>query len=263
MAKVTKKITKKKKSKFPFKIEVLHEDANFLVVNKPAGLIVHTDGKTDEPTLVDWILAKYPKLAKVGEPTVLNRGTAKEIILPRPGIVHRLDRETSGVLLLAKNQKAFLHAKEQFQNRQVHKTYYAFVHGGFTHSAGEINRPIGRSTKDFRQWTTQQKTMRGEMRDAVTRYTVLRHNKDYSYIVAKPLTGRTHQIRVHLKAINHPVVADPLYSNNKQNTLGFKRLALHSARIEFKDLKGKTLIVESPQPADFVKALADWDAGLI
>lgn len=235
-------------------IPILYEDKDLLVINKPAGLVVHSDGKTDEPTLVDWILEHYPKTAGVGEPTVIAAGTKGEKILDRPGIVHRLDRETSGVLLIAKNQKAFLELKRQFQERVVHKTYRAFVHGVITHAAGEVNRPIGRSTKDFRQWTSGN-DIRGEARDAVTRYKRLSTYRDYSYIEAEPLTGRTHQIRVHMRAIKHPIVSDSLYSNGKHNELGFTRLALHAAQIDFLDMKGRKIAVEAEIPEDFTLAL--------
>ena len=105
-------------------IQILHEDGDFLVINKPSGLVVHPDGRTTEPTLTDWILEKYPEIKGVGEPLVLSDGR----VIDRPGIVHRIDRDTSGVLVIVKNQKAFLHLKEQFKNNEVSKTYLFFVY---------------------------------------------------------------------------------------------------------------------------------------
>lgn len=247
------------------KIDILHEDKHFLVINKPAGLVVHADGRTEEPTLVDWIIKKYPKMKKVGEPIQLADGAE----LLRPGIVHRLDRDTTGVLLLAKTQEAFLHAKEQFQNRTTKKIYRAFVYGLVKADSGQIDRPIGRSRSDFRRWTAQ-RGVRGEMREAVTRYQVLGRARevvgvgpeiplgDFSYIEVRPLTGRTHQIRVHMKAINHPLVEDGLYTENLvkkfPHALGFERLALHACQLEFTDMEGKKLSVTAPLPEDFRRA---------
>lgn len=231
-------------------IPILYEDDNYVVVNKPAGLVVHPDGKTEEKTLIDWILARYPEIKEVGEPLTLSTG---EVIF-RPGIVHRLDRDTTGSLLIAKNQKAYLHAKQQFKNRTIHKTYRAFVYGNIKAERETINRPIGRSKTDFRKWTAQRGT-RGDEREATTVYRVLERSPQYSYIEAIPLTGRTHQIRVHMKAINHPVVADKLYAPNHKPGLGFERLALHSMILEFKNMEGIPVRIEAPLPADFQSGL--------
>lgn len=229
---------------------ILYEDKDVVAVNKPSGLVVHSDGKTVEETLVDWVLKKYPETKEVGEPTRSARGE----IIYRPGIVHRLDRETSGVILIAKNQKSFESLKAQFQNHEISKTYHAFVNGEIKTREGEINRPIGRSNKDFRMWSAQ-RGARGELREAVTNYKVLDVGKGYSFIEAHPKTGRTHQIRVHFKAINYPLVADSLYAPTVENTLGFKRLALHSASVSFHDMKGNIYTVEAPYPKDFKQAL--------
>ncbi len=140
-----------------------------MVINKPAGLVVHADGRTEEATVVDWILETYGEdIKEVGEPITLKTGE----ILYRPGIVHRIDRDTSGVLVIAKNQKAFEHLKQQFQDRYVEKTYNAFVYGEMKEEEGTIDRPIGKSTQDFRMWSAQ-RGARGELRDAVTEYKLL------------------------------------------------------------------------------------------
>ncbi len=229
---------------------ILYEDKEILAVNKPAGLVVHSDGKTKEPNLADWVLSKYPKLKEVGEP---GRDASGNVIF-RPGIVHRLDRETSGVMLIAKTQKSFENLKEQFQKHEVKKIYQAFIIGEIKTDKGTIDRPIGRSSQDFRKWSAQ-RGARGELREAVTDYKVLARKNGYSFVEAYPKTGRTHQIRVHFKAINHPLVADPLYAPSTENKLGFKRLALHSSQVTFTDIKGSEHIVVAPYPPDFEHAI--------
>jgi 23S rRNA pseudouridine1911/1915/1917 synthase len=231
-------------------VEILYEDENVVVVNKPAGLVVHSDGKTEEPTLVDWILEKYPEIKEVGEPGKSANG--KTIF--RPGIVHRLDRETSGAMLVAKNQNSFEFFKKQFQNHEIKKIYHAFVVGEMKNDEGTINRPIGRSAKDFRMWSAQ-RGARGEMREAVTEYKVLLKGLGYSFVEVSPQTGRTHQIRVHFKAISYPLVCDSLYAPKHKNTLGFKRLALHSYQVTFSDLNSNLHTIQAPYPEDFVQAI--------
>ncbi len=228
--------------------EILFEDNDVVVINKPSGLVVHSDGKTKEPNLVEWLLEKYPDIKDVGEPGRDAEG--KEIL--RSGIVHRLDRETSGVMLVAKNQKSFENLKKQFQNHEIKKKYEAFVYGEVRRN-GVVDRPIGRSSSDFRKWSAQ-RGARGELREAVTEYKVLAKNKDYSLLEVVPKTGRTHQIRVHMKAINHPLVSDSLYAPNRGMLLGFKRAALHSKEVVFNGLDGKIHYIAAPYPEDFEKA---------
>lgn len=228
---------------------ILYEDQDVLTVNKPAGLVVHSDGKTKEKTLADWVVSKYPEVENVGEPIISLSGE----VIKRPGIVHRLDRETSGVMLIAKNQKSFENLKKQFQEHKIEKKYEAFVWGKFKEKEGEVNRPIGRSKSDFRKWSAQ-RGARGGMREAITVYKVLVDNGHYSFLGLYPKTGRTHQIRVHMKAINHPLVGDSLYGPKKENDLGFKRTALHSKGVSFTGLDGIRHIVEAPYPEDFLNA---------
>ncbi len=250
------------------KIDLLYEDDDIVAVNKPAGLVVHSDGKTTEPSLVDWILQKYPEAKEVGEPSRTPEGET----IYRPGIVHRLDRETSGVMLVAKTQKGFENLKKQFQDHQIKKEYHAFVYGeiypvrsregsqrvstsnGMKSEKGIIDRPIGRSNKDFRMWSAQ-RGARGELREAVTEYQVISRKNGYSFVHVFPKTGRTHQIRVHFKAINYPLVADSLYASGRENTLGFTRLALHSYQTTFTDFSGASHAVIAPYPEDFENAL--------
>lgn len=231
------------------KIPILYEDEDVVVINKPAGLMVHEDGRSMEPTLVEWILTNYPDITDIGEPTFLQDGSQ----IDRPGIVHRIDKDTSGVLIIAKTEDAFVDLKSQFAERQISKQYAAFVYGNVKDNYDVINRPIGKSKKDPRMWSAQ-RGARGQMREAITEYRVRARGKDVTYLEVRPKTGRTHQIRVHMKAINHPVVCDSLYAPKMGPLLGFKRLALHAEEITFKGLSGEPITVKAPLPPDFVKA---------
>lgn len=232
-------------------LTILYEDDNILVVNKPSGIAVHPDGRTRESTVSDWFMKNYPLAEDVGEPIILDSG--KEI--KKSGIVHRLDKETSGVLLLVKDQQTFLFIKEQFQNRRVLKTYRAFAYGAVKDDEGMIDRPIGRSARDFRLRSAQ-RGARGTLREAVTEYKVLQRTDDFSYLELSPKTGRTHQLRVHLKAINYPIVCDRLYAPKRECALGFRRLALHAFSLELETAKGERQRFEAPLPSDFEEALS-------
>lgn len=239
------------------KIHILYEDPSILVIDKPAGIAVHEDGRTKEKTLTDWVLKNYPKMKNVGEPIFLSDDKNKKEI-KRPGIVHRLDKDTSGVLVLAKTQKAHEFLKSQFQNREVRKVYNTVVSGHMKDERGTINKPIGRSPNDFRKRLAG-RGARGELREAITEYTVLKKFLDkknkFTYLEVRPKTGRTHQIRVHMKFMNHPVAGDELYNPGKPVPKGFTRLALHAKSISFKNLKGETLKIESPLPEEFKNIL--------
>jgi len=235
------------------KLDILYENDCYFVINKPAGLMAHPDGRAKETTLADILVDTYPEIKEIGEPWVSPTGE----IIYRPGIVHRLDRDTTGALLIAKEQKTFLYFKKQFQERNIKKTYCAFVYGNIKEEKGIIDKPIGKNRKDFRKWSAQPGA-RGILREAVTEYKVLIHAnsaQNFSYIELSPKTGRTHQLRVHMKAIHHPIVCDNLYAPNQVCALGFTRPALHAQVIEFLDLDGKKVTVEAPLPKDFKKAL--------
>lgn len=234
---------------------ILYEDENILAINKPAGIIVHSDGRTTEPNVSEWLVSKYPESKNVGEMIRLEGGE----IIDRSGVVHRIDRETSGVLLLAKTQKGFEHLKNQFLNRTIQKFYIAFVHGMVKEDHGTLSMKIGKSPSDFRKYSSGRGAI-GEMREAVTYYQVLKRGTDFTLIEAKPKTGRTHQIRVHFQALQRPIVCDKLYAASKPPLLGFNRLALHARKIDFKDMKGETLSIKAPFPVDFLEAfkLADY-----
>ena len=229
-------------------IFLLYEDADLLAVGKPAGLVVHTDGRTSEPTLSDWVLQKFPELKDVGGMHTLDSGR----YAPRAGILHRLDRETSGVILIAKNDETFYFLQRQFLDHSIEKTYSAFVEGVFDEKEGVIDLPIGRSRSDFRQWTTGNDT-RGTLRKATTAYRVIKEGGGFSFLELKPRTGRTHQLRVHLKAIGHPIVCDKRYGT--LCALGFERLALHAWILEFVDPNKRKIRLEASLPEDFGRAL--------
>lgn len=229
--------------------EVIFEDDDILVINKPAGLIVHPDGRTKERTLCDWLVSKYPNIKGVGEPLRLEGGS----VIDRPGIVHRIDRWTSGVMLIAKNERAHEFLKKQFQNRTIEKVYYAIVYGKPKQKFGTINAPLGRSKGDFRQYTTPAKA-RGEMREAITYFEVLKSGGGASLLKVMPKTGRTHQIRAHMVHLGNPIVGDRTYSK-REPILGISRVALHAFSISFIDLNGKEREVTSELPPDFQSAI--------
>ncbi|MGC9605404.1 MAG: RluA family pseudouridine synthase [Minisyncoccia bacterium] len=243
---------------FPYEIDVLYEDADCAVLDKPAGLMVHPDGRSAGPFLTDWIAERYPRILDVGEPMKSPDGKT----LMRPGIVHRLDRDTSGAIVIAKTPEAHAFLKEQFRSRSVLKKYLAFVWGEMKEEFGTIDRPMGRSGSDFRKWSAQ-RGARGGIREAETYWTRLwtgeaeddaGRAERFTLVQAEPKTGRTHQIRAHLQAIQHPVVGDALYAPKKPPALGFKRAALHARSIEFESREGKRIKATAPLPDDFKEA---------
>lgn len=231
-------------------MEILFEDDDIIAINKPSGVLVHGDAKEHTNTVVEWFLSYSPKSKGVGDSLHTPQGEAIE----RSGIVHRLDRETSGVLLLGKTHEGHAILKEQFQNRTLEKIYYAWVYGAMPEKKGVINRPIGRSSQNFKLWSAQ-RGARGEMREAITHYEQIWSDGKHSFVKVSPKTGRTHQIRVHMKAISHPVVCDSLYAPNQSCDLGFSRCALHAYSISFTDGKGARHTVKAPLPSDMTLPL--------
>lgn len=228
-------------------IKILYEDKNLLAINKPAGLVVHSDGRTKEPTVVDWLLKKYPTIKKVGDPSTSAEDSGQVIL--RPGIVHRLDKDTSGVLIIAKNQKAFDFLKNQFAERDVKKEYVALIDGHLKKEWGIIDLPIGKSKTDFRKKSTHIGKLSGKIREAKTEYKLLERFGKYDLVQIMPKTGRTHQIRVHMRALNHPVVCDKLYGfKSSICPEGVERQFLHAKSVELKLLDGKVLKVEAELP---------------
>ncbi|MBU6321069.1 MAG: RluA family pseudouridine synthase [Patescibacteria group bacterium] len=239
-------------------VPILYEDADVVAIDKPAGLIVHSDGRTEEPSVAEWVLARYPALAEVGEPWTSPQGA----IVARPGIVHRLDRDTSGVLAIAKTNEAYALLKQQFQDREIEKVYRAYVYGHPKDDAGTIEAEIVRIRAVPPRWGVARAGESKKQRAAVTDWRVLARGADEergekaASLELRPKTGRTHQIRVHLKSINHPVVCDPLYAKGRPAILGFSRLALHALSLTLTLPSGGRQTVTAPVPGDFVVAEA-------
>ncbi|MFH1473233.1 MAG: RluA family pseudouridine synthase [bacterium] len=249
--------------------EVLFENEDIIAINKPAGLVVHPapqqagcGASSDGTSVSEWFVEHYPQSKNVGEPVRLSSGQEIE----RPGIVHRIDRETSGVLLLAKTDKGHQVLKKQFQNREIEKIYHLFVYGNVKDDRGTINLPIGKSPRDFRKWSAE-RGAKGEMREAITYFEVLKRSPEegVTLVEAKPKTGRTHQIRVHFRALQRPILGDKLYGPKiAPRNLGevghlFKRLALHARSLTFKDVSGEIHQITAEYPEDFQKALKTID----
>ena len=214
-------------------ISIVYEDDTILAINKPSGIAVHgAEGESLSEgvggTVARWVLARYPEMAKVGESMETTKGTK----ILRPGIVHRLDKGTSGILILTKTQSAFEFLKKAFQERTIEKEYKAIVHGEIKDKKGVIMLPIGRNPKDFRRKSTHE-TARGKIREAETDYSVDASAGGMSFVTIFPKTGRMHQIRVHMNAIGHPVVCDELYAPGPECPLELGRLALHAYAISF------------------------------
>ncbi len=234
--------------------EILFEDEEVLVINKPYGLLVHEDWRPSEgQTVVEWFLNRVPNAKGVGEVSLKPDGTPLE----RSGVVHRLDRETSGVMILAKTKEAHAFLKQQFHDRLVKKEYRAFVYGRLHDRFGTINRPIGRSTKDFKKRSAE-RGAKGMLREALTHFERIGVgeylNEPFSYVKLLPKTGRTHQLRVHLRAIDRPIVGDELYADKKiisSNNLNLKRLALHSHVLEVVLPNGESERFIAPLPHEF------------
>jgi 23S rRNA pseudouridine1911/1915/1917 synthase len=217
-------------------IQVLYEDADVIAINKPAGMVVHTGAGRHSGTLVNAVLHRFGKLSGVGGEL-------------RPGIVHRLDRFTSGVILIARNDAAHRHLAEQFASRQVEKIYVALVHGALKNDAGRITAPITRDPVTRVRMTAR--LARG--RQAITSYEVLKRFKESTLLEVKIGTGRTHQIRVHLASIGHPVVGDKLYGA-PASELG--RYFLHARQITFTGpASGERITIAAPLPPDLVAYL--------
>lgn len=231
-------------------LPILYEDADIVAVDKPVGVMTHPDGKSDEETASDWFAKAYPASAGVGEMQRLQNGTE----IARPGVVHRLDRDTSGVLVFAKTPEAHLFLKEAFKNREAKKTYLALVYGAPKEKKGTIEFSIGRSRQDFRLRSAQPKA-KGILREAITHYQVIGEDDTHALLKVMPETGRTHQIRVHLKAIHHPIVCDPLYAPNRTCDLGFTRLGLHAAELDIPLPSGGQAHIEAPVPEELAEAV--------
>ena len=223
-------------------IDIIYEDQDILVVNKPKGMVVHPANGNPDGTLVNAIMAK----CKDGL-----SGIGGEL---RPGIVHRLDKDTSGLLIVAKNDQAHIKMSEQIKNREVKKIYIALVKGIVKENEATIQMPIGRSQQDRKKMA-----VRKDGKEAVTHFKVLKRYLHNTLLELKIDTGRTHQIRVHMAQIGHPVVGDMVYSKGK-NEFGVEGQMLHAKRLEFMHpITGKKLILEAPLPKYFEEILQKLD----
>ena len=215
-------------------IGVLYEDDDIIVINKPKGMVVHPGNGNPDGTLVNAIMNLCGDSLS---------GIGGEI---RPGIIHRLDKDTSGVLVVAKNDKAHIDISNQIKNRETKKYYIALVRGTIKENEATINMPIGRSKKDRKKMAVTK-----EGREAITHFKVIKRYKNYTLLEVKIETGRTHQIRVHMAEIGHPIVGDFVYSNGK-NEFNVQGQMLHSKQIEFKHPRtGKVMKIEAPLPEYF------------
>jgi 23S rRNA pseudouridine1911/1915/1917 synthase len=236
---------------------IIYEDDDVVVINKPYNWLTHDDGHHEGvPLVVDWLLNYCPEAKGVGEVGYSPQGEE----LNRSGVVHRLDRETSGALLLAKHQEAYQHLKHQFQNRAVYKEYRAFVYGRLNDRWGTINRPIGRSAKDHRRRSAE-RGAKGVRREAITDFERIGMgeylDEPFSYVKLVPKTGRTHQLRVHLRALDRPIVKDELYAEHKigdSNNLGLDRMALHAYQLGLVLPNGNSERFLAPIPLSFEEA---------
>lgn len=219
-------------------IEVIYEDTDIIVVNKPKGMVVHPANGNPDGTLVNAVMAICENSLS---------GIGGEI---RPGIVHRLDKDTSGILIVAKNDKAHVNMSEQIKNHEVKKTYIALVRGIVKENEATINMPIGRSNSDRKKMTVDKKG-----KNAITHIKVLKRYDKYTLLEINIETGRTHQIRVHLSHIGYPIIGDYTYSNGK-NEFGVTGQCLHAKRLEFKHpITGKQMVLEAPLPEYFEEIL--------
>jgi len=227
-------------------IKIIDETDDYLVIDKPAGLIVHGGNPSiKEKTLTDWLINRYPQINTVGEDPA------------RPGIVHRLDREVSGLMVIAKNQRSFLNLKNQFKSRLTKKEYHAVVYGRMTPDFGTINFPIARSRAGHKMAALPKIDKKKDVlndrdlgnlaalnksREAITDFETITATSAYSLLKVDIKTGRTHQIRVHLAAAGHPILGDNLYASKdsakKNQKKKYNRIMLASTRLTFRDING-------------------------
>jgi 23S rRNA pseudouridine1911/1915/1917 synthase len=219
-------------------LNIIYEDNDLLVINKPHGMVVHPAPGHYEGTLVNALLYHLKDLSGIGG-------------VERPGIVHRLDKDTSGLMMVAKNDKAHLSLSKQIKDRTIEKKYIALVHGKMQKNEGIIDAPIGRSPRHRKKMTVI-RSEKLKSKEATTHYRVLERFRNYVLVELKLVTGRTHQIRVHLASIGNPVVGDSVYGR-ASNEFGIKRQLLHAAQLKFNHpVSGKLMEFKAEPPADFL-----------
>ncbi|OME82978.1 RNA pseudouridine synthase [Paenibacillus sp. FSL A5-0031] len=219
-------------------LEVIYEDSDLIVINKKRGMVVHPAPGHSSGTLVNALMYHCKDLSGING-------------MIRPGIVHRIDKDTTGLLMAAKNDLAHVSLAEQLKEHTVTRKYIALVHGNLPHDQGTIDAPIGRDLNDRKLFTVTEHNSR----HAVTHFHVLERLGDYTIVELQLETGRTHQIRVHMKYIGHPLAGDPVYGRNK--TVALKGQALHATLLGFTHPRsGERLEFEMPLPADFENVLS-------
>lgn len=222
-------------------LDIIYEDSDVIVINKPKGMVVHPAPGHYSGTLVNGLLEHCKDLSGIN-------GTI------RPGIVHRIDKDTSGLIVAAKNDLAHESLARQIADKTCHRTYRAIVHHPFSHTVGTINAPIGRDEKDRQKMAVTAKNSK----PAVTYFTVLENFKDYAYVECRLETGRTHQIRVHMAYIKHPVAGDPKYGPRKTIEAGGQ--LLHACKLEFVHPRtGEPMVFEAPLEARFQEVLDELE----
>jgi len=222
-------------------LDILYEDHDVVVVNKPKGLVVHPGAGNPEHTLVNGLLAHCTDLSGING-------------VLRPGIVHRIDKDTSGCLVVAKNDLAHHSLSEQLQSRTLKRTYLALVHGVMAHNVGKIEAPIGRDKKDRQKMTVTA----NHSKEAITHFRVLKRYQDMTLVECQLETGRTHQIRVHFEYIGYPIVGDPKYA--MRSTLDTQGQCLHAQKIEFiHPSTGLKMQFEAELPEVFKSILASLE----
>ena len=229
------------------KLKVIYQDENLIVINKPAGIICFLEKEINKKTLINELLEKFPDLKNVGNP-------------PRYGTVHRLDKDTSGIILIAKNNKALDFFQKQFKDRNVTKKYIALVIGEIQRDKGKIETLIGRSQKNKKKQKaylfTEPEAQRKGLREAITEYKILEKFKEYTLVEIQPKTGRKHQIRCHFTFLNHPIVGDKIYSFKNPKTLkNLKRQFLHASYLKIKLLNKKEKEFKSEIPNELNQIL--------
>lgn len=223
-------------------LDIIYEDNDIIVINKPKGMVVHPGNGNPDNTLVNAVLAHCKGSLS---------GIGGEI---RPGIVHRIDKDTSGLIIVAKNDKSHINLSEQIKNHEVTKIYTALVKGNISEDEATIDMPIGRDKKDRKKMSVTR-----DGKEAVSHIKVVKRYGNYTLIRVKIDTGRTHQIRVHMAKIGHPVVGDEVYSSGK-NEFGVKGQMLHSTILKFKHpISGKEIMIEAPLPQYFEDVLSKLD----
>jgi 23S rRNA pseudouridine1911/1915/1917 synthase len=221
-------------------IPVIFEDSDIIVLDKPSGVVVHPFDFSDEETVLDFLMENYPDIFSIHNPITLQDKRTVNL----GGIVHRLDRETSGVLLVAKNQKTFDDLKKQFESQLIEKIYAALVEGVVEQDAFTIDAPLGRNKKDYKQ-TVNPSNPRGALREAITEVKVIRRDENTTLVELFPKTGRTHQLRAHMSFIGHPIVGDMAYGSTAEDS----RILLHAQSITY--TIGEKKRFTSPLPKEF------------